>query len=47
MMTTLTMVGPFILFAWVLQFLLNRLIVDDLEVFDADPAQPADDALPS
>ncbi|MGD1951031.1 MAG: hypothetical protein ACFB14_15475 [Leptolyngbyaceae cyanobacterium] len=46
MMTTLTMVGPFILFAWVLQFLLNQLIADDLEVFDTDQAQP-DNASPS
>ena len=46
MMTTMMMVGPFILFAWILQFFLNQLIADDLEAFDIDQAQPSDDASP-
>ena len=41
MLTTLLMVGPFILFAWGVQFFLNQLIADDIETLNA--AQPMDD----
>ena len=47
MATTLMMVGPFILFAWVLQYFLNRLIADDVETLNLDHSQSVDDASPS
>ena len=42
MFTTLAMVGPFIIFAWVLQYFLNQLIADDLE--SLRQSQSADEA---
>ena len=43
MLTTLLMVGPFILFAWGLQFFLNQLIADDIETFNTTQSQSMDD----
>lgn len=42
MLTTLLMVGPFIIFAWVLQYFLNQLIANDIETLNQSRA--ADDA---
>ena len=36
MITTLMMIGPFILFAWVLQYFLNQLIEEDRKSFHQD-----------
>ncbi|MEL7509917.1 MAG: hypothetical protein AAFN42_21510 [Cyanobacteria bacterium J06554_1] len=44
MLTTLMMVGPFILFAWVLQYFLNKIIAEDIESFNRDQPQSMDDA---
>ncbi|MEO0433741.1 MAG: hypothetical protein AAF151_18805 [Cyanobacteria bacterium J06656_5] len=44
MLTTFMMVGPFILFAWVLQYFLNQIIAEDIEAFNRDQSQPMDDA---
>ncbi|MGD1856939.1 MAG: hypothetical protein ACFB2W_22115 [Leptolyngbyaceae cyanobacterium] len=39
MLTTLMMIGPFIIFAWVLQYFLNQLIEEDRKSFDGDRSQ--------
>lgn len=41
MLTTLMMVGPFILFAWVLQSFLNQLIEEDRKSINRE--QPRSD----
>ena len=38
-MVTTLMIGPFILFAWVLQYFLNQLIEEDRKSFNRDPSQ--------
>ena len=44
MLTSLSMIGPFILFAWILQYFLNQLIADDLESFQTNQSHSMDDA---
>ncbi|MEM9989592.1 MAG: hypothetical protein AAF282_19480 [Cyanobacteria bacterium P01_A01_bin.15] len=43
MLTTFAMVGPFILFAWMLQYCLNHLIAEDVQSFNYPQANPAED----
>ncbi|ESA34611.1 hypothetical protein N836_16020 [Leptolyngbya sp. Heron Island J] len=44
MLTTLMMVGPFILFAWGLQYCLNQIIAEDRKNFNSNRSQSMDDA---
>lgn len=39
MLTTLMMIGPFVLFAWGLQYFLNQLIEEDRKSFSGDQSQ--------
>lgn len=39
MLTTLMMIGPFILFAWGLQYFLNQLIAEDRKSFNTDKSR--------
>lgn len=43
MLTTFAMVGPFILFAWVLQYCLNQIIAEDVQSFNNSQSNPAED----
>lgn len=47
MLTTLTILGTFTAFAFVLQCFLNQIITDDIESLRKSQSKPVDDASPS
>ena len=39
MLVTMMMIGPFIIFAWILQYFLNQLIEEDRKSFNRERSQ--------